>query len=55
MDKAGEELGVDHVLITCDTANTASYRIIEKNGGVRAGESISDYTGNPVTRFWVPI
>lgn len=54
MDKARDEHGLDKVLITCDTDNTASYRIIEKNGGVRAGESRSDYSGKPVTRFWAP-
>jgi predicted acetyltransferase len=54
MDKARDEQSLDKVLITCDTDNTASYRIILKNGGVRVGESRSDYSGKPVTRFWAP-
>jgi predicted acetyltransferase len=41
-------LGVDRALITCDSGNIASRRVIEKNGG----ELIDDIGG--VRRFWVP-
>lgn len=55
MEKAREERGLDRVLITCDTDNVGSYRIIEKNGGIWEGESRSDFSGKPVSRFWVPV
>ncbi len=41
-------LGVDSALITCDTANTASRRVIEACGGV-----LEDQRGGKL-RFWVP-
>lgn len=32
------ELGLPRVLVTCDTGNAASRRVIEANGGIAAGE-----------------
>ncbi|MGC9349598.1 MAG: GNAT family N-acetyltransferase [Anaerolineae bacterium] len=48
-------LGYQRVLVTCDTDNIASARVIQKNGGVFAGESISDYSGKPVSRYWISL
>lgn len=45
--------GLDRVLVTCDTDNVASARVIQKNGGVFDGESISDISGKPVSRYWI--
>jgi predicted acetyltransferase len=42
------ELGIDPALLTCDTTNIASRRVIESNGGCLAD------TGGGVARFWVP-
>ena len=42
------ELGIDPALVTCDDTNTASRRVIEKNGGVL--EDVRDGK----MRFWVP-
>ncbi len=50
-----DALGLDRVLITCDTDNIASARIIRKNGGVFESEVISDYSGKPVSRYWVSV
>lgn len=43
-----KELGIDRALITCDTDNVASRKVIEKNGG----EFIDEIDG--IYRFWVP-
>jgi len=41
-------MGIDPVLITCDTSNVTSRRVIERNGGLIADEL------DGVLRFWVP-
>lgn len=46
-------LGLDRVLITCDTDNIASARVIQKNGGQFEDEVISDYSGKLVSRYWI--
>ena len=43
------------LLITCDTNNTASARIIEKNGGIFEDSVISQRTGRQVSRYWVTL
>lgn len=47
--------GIRRALITCDTDNVASARIIQKNGGVFSGESQSPRTRKPVSRYWVDV
>ncbi|MCP4639117.1 MAG: GNAT family N-acetyltransferase [bacterium] len=47
--------GLNQVLITCDTANVASARIIETNGGRLANHTTSYHTGNQVSRYWVDL
>lgn len=47
--------GYQRVLITCNTDNQASARIIVKNGGRFDGESPSPHSGKPVSRFWVTL
>lgn len=42
------ELGIDPARVDCDVANTASRRVIEKNGGVLDEERDGSYF------FWVP-
>ncbi len=42
------ELGIDPVLVTCDTDNVASRRTIERNGGVY------EDTREGKLRYWVP-
>ena len=42
------ELGIDPARVDCDVANTASRRVIEKNGGVL------DEEGDGSFFFWVP-
>jgi predicted acetyltransferase len=42
------ELGIDPVLVTCDTGNVGSRKVIEANGGV-----LEDKRGGKL-RYWVP-
>jgi predicted acetyltransferase len=45
-------LGVQRVLVTCDDANIASSRVIEKCGGVL--ENIIEIDGGePLRRYWI--
>lgn len=50
-----QALGLSRVLLTCHTANRASARVIEKNGGVLAGEGISPRDGEPHLRYWITL
>jgi predicted acetyltransferase len=51
--KAANDL--NRVLITCETTNRASARIIESAGGSPIENSVSPNTGNEMLRFWVPL
>ena len=44
LDEA-EKLGLQKVLITCDKANIASAKTIQKVGGVLENEVVSSHTG----------
>lgn len=48
-------MGLGRVLLTCDTDNTASARIIEKNGGVFDSHATSERTGKTVSRYWIDL
>ena len=54
LDKA-REMGIRRVLITCNTENAASARIIEACGGRFDGQRPSPRTGKPVSRYWVDL
>jgi predicted acetyltransferase len=49
------ERGYDRVLVTCDTDNLPSARIIVSNGGVLDGESVSQHSGKQVSRYWIDL
>ena len=53
--KKGIELGLHQVLVTCDTDNLGSARIIENNGGVLASYAISPDSGKQISRYWIEI
>lgn len=55
LEKA-KEMGIDKVLITCDVRNSASKRVIEKNGGVLDEEMphVPDDDSH-VARYWVEV
>lgn len=50
-----KELGADRVLVTCDETNTASRKIIEKNGGVFENKVPNPETGVEKLRFWIEL
>jgi predicted acetyltransferase len=54
LEKARER-GLHRVLITCDTDNIGSGKIIRKHGGVFDSEVISHHSGKPVSRYWITL
>ena len=46
-------LNLQRVFITCDTANVASARIIEKSGGILSGQAISKRSGVLISQYWI--
>ena len=54
LEKAGD-LGLEEVLLTCDTDNVASAKIIEKNGGKLAGQAVSNKSGKRISRYRIEI
>lgn len=52
LDEA-RRLGLPRVLLTAALTNRASIRVIEKNGGVQDGTSLSPRTGEVMLRFWI--
>ncbi len=47
--------GLARVLVTCDADNIGSARIIQKNGGLLASESVSHTSGQLVSRYWIDL
>lgn len=54
LDKA-RELQLDRVLVTCDTDNLGSAKIIEKNGGRLQDQAISKESGKLISRYWIEL
>jgi len=48
-------LGLSRVLLTCDTSNIRSARVIQRNGGVLTSEGYSSLRGARVSRYWIAI
>ena len=53
--KKAKELGLEKVLVTCDKDNSASARVIEKNGGKLDNESVSKESGKMKQRYWIEL
>jgi predicted acetyltransferase len=47
------KLGLERVLLTCDSDNIGSRKIIERNGGQLASESPASPEGILVARYWI--
>jgi predicted acetyltransferase len=47
------KLGLERVLLTCDSDNIGSRKIIERNGGKLASESPTRPEGIVVARYWI--
>lgn len=54
LDEA-KERGIKQVLITCDTDNIGSAKIIENNGGVLAKHAVSENSGKQISLYWIEI
>ena len=50
-----KELGLKRVLLTCDTRNIASRKIIEKYGGVLENQIPNPEMGHDALRYWIDI
>jgi predicted acetyltransferase len=50
---AGDELGIDPVLVTCDDDNAGSIRVIERNGGVLRDVVPADGREARIRRYWI--
>ena len=48
-------LGLQRVLLTCDTGNTASAKIIETNGGILQDTVVSKRSGELISRYWIEL
>jgi predicted acetyltransferase len=48
-------VGLQRALLTADADNYPSLRIIEKNGGVYAGQAVSVKSGKRVRRYWIEL
>lgn len=49
------KLGLRRVLLVCDADNTASIRVIEKNGGVLRDERLVEGESALLRRYWVDL
>lgn len=54
LEKA-KTLGLEKVFLTCDADNVGSAKIIEKNGGVFAGQTVSPKTAKMIAQYWIEI
>lgn len=48
-------IALERVLVTCDSDNFASARVIEKNGGRLEDQRRSHHTGKLVSRYWIDL
>jgi predicted acetyltransferase len=48
-------LGMDRVLVSADSDNERSIRIIKHNGGVLDDERVDETTGRPYRRYWIDL
>ena len=48
-------LELKRALLTCDTDNVGSAKIIEKNGGRLAGQGVSKRSGKLISRYWIEL
>lgn len=51
--KEAKKLGLKRVLLTCDPENTASARVMLKNGAFQGTDSTDPETGKPHSRYWI--
>jgi predicted acetyltransferase len=47
--------GLSRVRLTADSDNLPSLRIIERNGGVLSGETLSERSGKLIKQYWIDL
>lgn len=47
--------GLSEVLVTCNTDNIASARVIQNNGGVLASQGTAKQFPRPISRYWITL
>jgi predicted acetyltransferase len=52
LEKAREK-GITRVMVTCDSDNTGSVKIIENNGGKLTAQRTSLISGKPLNEYWI--
>lgn len=50
-----KELNINRVLVTCDVANIASARVIEKCGGILEDQFFHESVGHDVSLYWISV
>lgn len=53
--KKAHKYGIQRALVTCDENNTASIRVIDKNGGTLESESYSTQADRITRRYWIDV
>ncbi len=53
--KEAKNIGLEKVLLTCDTDNVASCKTIEKCGGTLEQKEVFYYRGEPYFKYWIEI
>jgi predicted acetyltransferase len=53
--KEARAMGMSRVLLTTDSTNIPSMRVIERNGGVLEDERPDPETGAPYKRYWIAL
>ena len=49
------KLGLSRALLTCDTDNVASAKVIEANGGRLQAQAVSKRSGKQISRYWIEL
>jgi predicted acetyltransferase len=49
------KLGLKRALLTCDTDNVASVKVIEANGGRLQDRAVSKSSGKLISRYWIEL
>jgi predicted acetyltransferase len=49
------KLGLNRVLLSADSDNEPSLRVIERNGGVLEDERLDETTGTLYRRYWIDL
>ena len=49
------KLGLDKVMLTCDSSNLASIKVIERSGGIFEEQYQTNSMAEPKNRYWITV